>query len=31
MIRFARVFVSNGKKGKKSWIAERQRESMCER
>jgi hypothetical protein len=24
--RFARAFISNGKKGKESWIAERQRE-----
>jgi hypothetical protein len=31
--RFARFFLSNRKKGKKSWIVERQREreSMCER
>jgi hypothetical protein len=27
----ARVFISNGKKGKESKIAERQRESVCER
>jgi hypothetical protein len=25
----ARVFISNGKKGEKSKIAERQRESVC--
>jgi hypothetical protein len=29
--RFARVFISNGKKGEESKIAERQRESVCER
>jgi hypothetical protein len=27
----ARGFISTGKKGKESKIAERQRESMCER
>ncbi len=29
--RFARVFISNGKKGKESWIAERPRENVHER
>jgi hypothetical protein len=28
--RFVRIFISNGKKGKESKIAERQRESVCE-
>jgi hypothetical protein len=27
--RFARVFISNGKKGKESWIVERTRERAC--
>ncbi len=27
--RFARVFISKGKKGKENWIVERQRESVC--
>jgi hypothetical protein len=29
--RFARVFISNRKKGKESKTAERQRKSVCER
>jgi hypothetical protein len=29
--RFARDFISNGKKGKESKTAERQRKSVCER
>ncbi len=29
--RFNRVFISNGKKEKESWIAERQRERVRER
>jgi hypothetical protein len=31
MKRFARGFISNGKKRKESRIAERPRESVCER